>query len=97
MVTFHAPFILIIRTYFPHLQSVKRPPQGEVFEWSVNQNLNELVLDELFHVALNLRVRIAYEMDQRREVSSTLNDMIAVFGFLPISVALNSAPEIFSG
>ncbi|KAL8128971.1 hypothetical protein V2J09_018126 [Rumex salicifolius] len=38
-----------------HMESVRRPQLGDLFYWSVNRNLNELVLEELFHSALNLR------------------------------------------
>ncbi|KAL8154302.1 hypothetical protein V2J09_012062 [Rumex salicifolius] len=51
-----------------HMEFVRRPQQGDLFCWSVNRNLNELVLEELLHAALNLRIRAAFEMDQGREV-----------------------------
>uniref|UniRef100_A0A2P2IQ16 DNA-directed RNA polymerase III subunit RPC3 n=1 Tax=Rhizophora mucronata TaxID=61149 RepID=A0A2P2IQ16_RHIMU len=37
--------------------------------WKVNkQTLWERVLDEMFHAALNLNLRVAHEMDQQKEV-----------------------------
>jgi DNA-directed RNA polymerase III subunit RPC3 len=40
--------------------------------WKVNQPLLwEHVLDELYHGALNLKLRIAFEQDNNEEVSNT--------------------------
>ena len=37
--------------------------------WKVNrQSLCQHVLDEMYHAALNLRLRIAHELDQEKEV-----------------------------
>lgn len=43
--------------------------QSQFLLWKVNKNtLWEHVLDEMFHAALNLSLRVAHELEQEKEV-----------------------------
>ncbi|XP_021765114.1 DNA-directed RNA polymerase III subunit RPC3-like [Chenopodium quinoa] len=47
------------------------PRQADFFLWSVKKgNLWHQILDELYHAALNLCLRYAYEVDQEREIQN---------------------------
>lgn len=46
--------------------------QSQFLLWKVNKNtLQEQVLDEMFHAALNLSLRVAHELEQEKEVCYT--------------------------
>ncbi|XP_022851946.1 uncharacterized protein LOC111373625 [Olea europaea var. sylvestris] len=49
--------------------SVNGPKQTLFLLWEINkESLWVLVLDEMYHASLNLRLRITYELDQEKEI-----------------------------
>lgn len=60
--------MLCLTLYFQKLV-VAAARQAQFLLWKVKkQTLCKHVLDEMFHAALNLRQRLAYELDQEKEV-----------------------------
>ncbi|GAB4858270.1 hypothetical protein Ancab_009743 [Ancistrocladus abbreviatus] len=49
--------------------NISTPKPKESALWRVDKkNLQEIVLDELYHAALNLRIRLTYELEKEREI-----------------------------
>ncbi|XVF12506.1 hypothetical protein REPUB_Repub08aG0124600 [Reevesia pubescens] len=69
--------------------------QSQFLLWKVNKNtLREHVLDEMFHAALNLSQRVAYELEQEKEVCCAQLIFSSVFP-LPKHIIIPSCFNIF--
>ncbi|KAL4595149.1 hypothetical protein ACB092_12G070600 [Castanea dentata] len=59
-----------------HMEKLVLAPNRNILLWKVNKRpLWEHVLDEMFHAALNLSLRAAYEWDKEKEVINPLEAM----------------------
>lgn len=59
-------------SYFYSLQTAKTGAarQSEFRLWRINKDqLQKQILDEMYHAVLNLRLRMAHEQDQAKEVT----------------------------
>lgn len=62
--------------------SVNGPKQTLFLLWEINkESLWVLVLDEMYHASLNLRLRITYELDQEKEVCLSAKQLL-LYSFL---------------
>lgn len=53
-----------------------RTKQSKFMMWKVNKRLWENVLDEMYHAALNLNLRLAFEQENDEEVEQEMDEEV---------------------